>query len=53
MFEVSSPPGQTAKQGILSAAGLDFPADIGGKNQGDDLVRARSWRLPPEGEGKE
>jgi hypothetical protein len=47
-FDESSSSGQTAQEKISSAAGLEFPLDIGRKDQGDSLPRGEGRGLPPE-----
>jgi hypothetical protein len=53
LLDEGPPPGQTAKQEIFSAAGLDFALDIGRESQGEGFSRVGGRCLRPSGNGEQ
>jgi hypothetical protein len=51
LFDKSCAPGQTAKQKVFSAAGLDFSKHVGGENDGKVFSRPGVGGLRPAGNG--
>lgn len=51
LFDKGCAPGQTAKQKVFSAAGLDFSEHVGGENDGKVFSRPGVGGLRPAGNG--